>query len=70
MRVISPYTATITLNGKRLDSPIKWHRVSLGKEKEKRKKKKPKYMLLSRDLVQVKRHTYAQSEGTGDRPSE
>lgn len=40
MRVISPYTATITLNGKRLDSPIKWHRVSLGKEKEKRKKKK------------------------------
>lgn len=40
MRVISPYTATITLNGKRLDSPIKWHRVSLGKEKEKRKRKK------------------------------
>ena len=37
---------------------------------EKKKKKKPKYMLLSRDLVQVKRHTYAQSEGTGDRPSE
>lgn len=40
MRVISPYTATITLNVNRLDSPIKWHRVSLGKEKEKRKKKK------------------------------
>lgn len=39
MRVISPYTATITLNGKRLDSPIKWHRVSLGKEKKKKKKK-------------------------------
>lgn len=38
MRVISPYTATITLNGKRLDSPIKWHRVSLGKEKKKKKK--------------------------------
>lgn len=40
MRVISPYTATITLNVNRLDSPIKWHRVSLGKEKEKKRKKK------------------------------
>lgn len=41
-----------------------------GKGEKKKKKKRPKYMLLSRDLFQVKRHTYAQSEGTGDRPSE
>ena len=54
---INTYLSTITLNVNGLDAPIKTHRVA-----EWIRKQEPYIMLVTRDTLQIERHTQTESE--------